>query len=121
MSRWTRSKAGAKSFESMKARPPVSADSEASVSCDAAAGEERGAAPAGARRVAAGDDRLEAAGVDRIDRDVGADGRVDRRAQLDLVVLAASLHAGAEIEDRLLLLDRRQRLGERAQRPEADV
>ena len=73
------------------------------------------------RGVAAGHHRLQAARVDRIDRHVGADGGVDRRAQLDLVVVAAALHAGAEIEDRLLLLDRRQRFGERLQRAQPDV
>ena len=50
-----------------------------------------------------------------------ADRGVDRGAQLHLVVLAAALHAGAEIENRLLLLDRRQRLGERLQRAQPDV
>ena len=50
-----------------------------------------------------------------------ADRGVDRRAQLDLVVVAAPLHAGAEVEDRLLLLDRRQRLGQRLQRAQPDV
>ena len=88
---------------------------------DAAAGEERRAAAARLRRVAAGDDGLQAARVDRIDGDVRADRRVDGRPQLDLVVFAAALHAGAEIEDRLLLLDRRQRFGERLQRAQADV
>ena len=87
----------------------------------AASREERLPASAGLPRVAAGDDGLEAARVDRIDGDVRAHRRVDRRSQLDLIVLAAALHAGAEIEDRLLLLDRRQRFGERLQRAQADV
>ena len=131
MSRCTRAKASPKSFESVNARPPVSAASDVSVSCDAASRanccatprpeKSAAAAPAGLAGIAAGDDRLQAAGVDRIDRHVGADRRVDRRAQLDLVVLAAALHAGAEIEDRLLLLDRRQRLGQRLQRAQPDV
>ena len=117
MSRCTRSNASPKSLESVNARPPVSAASDVSVSCDAAElrnccatpRPEKSAVPRPLawRRVAAGDDRLQAAGVDRIDGDVGADRGVDRRAQLDLVVLAAALHAGAEVEDRLLLLDRR--------------
>ena len=88
----------------------------------AAAREHRGAAAA-ARLAggAAGDDRLEAAGVDRIDRDVGLDRAVDRRAQLDLVVLAALRHAAAEIDNRLLLLDRRQRVRQLLERRQPAV
>ena len=71
--------------------------------------------------VAARHDGLQAARVHGIDRDVGADRRVDRGAQLDLVVFAAALHAGAEIEDRLLLLDGRERHGQRLQRAQTDV
>ena len=79
----------------------------------AAAGEHR--RPAAAARLAGGaarHDRRQAARVDGIDRDVGLHGAVDRRAQLHLVVLAALGHAAAEIDDRLLLLDRRQRVGQ---------
>ena len=72
-------------------------------------------------RAAGGHDRLQAARIDRIDGGVGADRRVDRGAQLDLIVGAAALHAGAEIDDRLLLLNRRERLGQRLQRAQPDV
>ena len=131
MSRSTRANASPKSFESVKARPPVSADERRQrvlrggelieLLRHAAAGEQRRAAAARLPRVAAGHDGLQPARVDGIDRHVRADGGVDRRAQLDLVVLPASLHPGAEVEDRLLLLDRRQRLGERLQRAQPDV
>ena len=131
MSRCTRAKASPKSFESMNALPPVSEASDTSVSCDAdsrenccddaTAGEERAAAAAGLARVAAGDHGLEAARVDGVDGDVGADRGVDRRAQLHLVVFAAALHAGAEIQNRFLLLERRQRLGERLERAQPHV
>ena len=56
-------------------------------------GERAHAAAAALPRAAAGHDRLQAARVDRVDGDVGADGRVDRGAQLDLVVGAVALHA----------------------------
>ena len=95
-------------------------------SCDellrhAAPGEHALAASARLTRVAARHHRLQSADVDRIDRDVRPHRGVDRGPQLDLVVLAAALHAGAEIDDRLLLLDRRQRVGERLQRAQPDV
>jgi hypothetical protein len=115
----------------MNALPPVSEASDASVSCDAFSCEyccatprpEKRSRAAAARRASRRrrDDRLQAARVDRVDRHVRADGGVDRGAQLDLVVFAAPLHAGAEIEDRLLLLDRRERLRQRLQRAQADV
>src|SRR4029079_18428386 len=79
------------------------------------------AAAAPLARVTAGHDRLQATRINGIDRHVAADRRVDRRAQLDLVVLAAASHPGAEVENRLLLFNRRERLGEGLQRAQPDV
>ena len=87
----------------------------------AAAGERAHAAAAGLAGAAARHDRLQAARVDRVDRDVGPHRGVHRGAQLDLVVGAAPLHAGAEVDDRLLLLNRLQRFGQRLQRAQPHV
>ena len=105
--------------------PPVSDASVCNVSCCAASWANCWATPARRTRsrlvalrlrgVAAGHHRLQAPRVDRIDRHVRAHGGVDRLAQLDLVVGAASLHARAEIENRLLLLNRAERVRQRAQ------
>jgi hypothetical protein len=72
-----------------------------------------GAERARARGVAARHDGLQAARVHGIERDVRAHGGADGGAQLHLVVAAAARHAAAEVEDRLLLFDRGERVGER--------
>ncbi len=71
-------------------------------------------------RVAARHDRLEAARVGRVNGEVRLDRAVDGCPQLHLVVAVAPRHAVAEVDDRLLLLDRGQGVGEvldRAQPP----
>ena len=67
------------------------------------------------RRVSAGNDRLQASCIDRIDRHVRPHGAARGRAQLDLIVGPASRHATAEVEHRLLLLDRAEHVRQRAQ------
>ena len=140
MSRSIRRNAAPKSLVSVNAVPPVLAASVVSESCDeaseanccmtpapeneaASTPASAAAAPAAATaaRVAAGHDRLKPARVDGIDRHVRRDRRVDGRAKLDLVVGAAPLHAGAEVDDRLLLFDPLERLGERLDRAQPDV
>ena len=59
---------------------------------DAAAGEHRVAAPAGLPRVPARHDRLKTPGVDGVEGHVAAHRGVDRRPELDLIVLPAALH-----------------------------
>ena len=78
---------------------------------DTAAREHRGtAAPARLAGRPPRNDRRQAARVHGIDRHVGLDRAVDGGAQLDFIVLAALGHAAAEVDDRLLLLNRRQRV-----------
>ena len=87
-----------------------------------AAGEHRRAAAAARlTRGAARDDGRQSARVHGIDGHVGLHGTVDRRAQLHLVVFAPLRHAAAEVDDRLLLLDRRQRVRQLLDGGEAPV
>src|SRR5215469_10042012 len=52
--------------------------------------------------------RHEPPGVDRVKRHIRPDGRVDRRAELRLVINASLFHARGEINQRLLLRIRTQ-------------
>jgi hypothetical protein len=65
--------------------------------------------------------RLQPACIDRIQRHVGTDGRARRRPQLDLVVPAASRHPAAEVEHRLLLLDRAEHVHQGADRAQTRI
>src|ERR1700682_102131 len=96
MSRSTLANASPKSVVSVKAVPPVAEASDVNVS-------------------------RQAARVHRIDGDIRENGGVDGGAQLDLVVGATPLHPGAEVDDRFLLLDGFERVGERLEGTQANV
>ena len=131
MSLCTRANASPKSLVSVKARPPVSAASEVSVSCDAASC--RTAARRRGRRTSRCRARSPAARRRRARPPAARACRSGRRrrwprtaaliAARSSTWLSCPLRCmpGAEVDDRLLLLDRRQRVGERLQRAQADV
>ena len=76
---------------------------------------------AGLPRVSAGHHGLKTSRVDRVNRHVGANGGINRRPQFHLIVLAAALHAGAEVHDGLFLFDERQRFGQRTECAQPEI
>ena len=131
MSRCTRANASPKSFVSRNARPPVS-DCERrqrvlgriQIRVLLARRPRRKtvvSTAAGMSGIATRNDGLQSARVHRIDRHVRPHRRVDRGAELDLIVFPAALQPRAEVQHRLLLIDRRERVRDGLQRAKADV